>query len=199
MRRASHLLVLGVLIACAASVEAGEREWRDKRKTYDDALAKVEADRGKSADDSKKAMEDLRKAADAMLGEKGTQPKTVEHVLAHGFTSPKRPVAELALDLLKRVDDAKAQRDLLKAFEDAQGTTRQLLLEVVRILPGPDVTLTFVKLLRDRDELVRLGAARALGSRGADARAAAEPPLTKALKDDSIAVRFAAARSLETL
>lgn len=196
MRRARELVLIGLLLVCATA-GAGEREWRDLRKAYDEALSKVESDRGRDPAESKKAFDALRAAADKLKGE--SQPKTVEHLLAHGFGSAKRPVAELALDVLKRIDDAKAQKDLLKAFEDAQGAQKLLLFEAVRQSAAPEATLAFVKLLRDRDEAVRVAAARALGARGADARATAEPPLTKALKDESRLVRLAAARSLETL
>jgi hypothetical protein len=189
------LLVLTLLVVAA---RGGEREWRDARKDYDDALAKVEADRGRDADASKKALDALRAAA-AKLGPAGGEEKTTEYVLDHGVKSPRRAAAQVALDLLAQVTDARATRALTKAFEGADGATKALLGEALHRNPAAEVTTAYVRALRDRDEATRALAARCLTGRGADARQAAEGPLTRALRDDSLLVRLEAARALESL
>ncbi len=188
--------LLALLVLPKPQARAGEREWRDLRKTFDAALAGVDGDRGKDAEASAKLREDLRGAVDKLLGE--SEQKTAELLVPH-LTHRKRFVAEVAWDVLQRVRDPKATKDLVKAYEGAQGVTRALLGQALRQNPSADVTTAFVKAMRDRDAELRLAAASALGGRGAEARAAAEPVLTRALKDDVMAVRWAAARSLETL
>lgn len=69
--RVLPLVAAGALLALVAlpkpQARAGEREWRDLRKTFDAALAAVDADRGKDAEASAKLREDLRGVAGASM------------------------------------------------------------------------------------------------------------------------------------
>lgn len=198
VRAVVRLLPLAALLALTASgAHAGEREWRELRKAYDAALSAVEGDRGRDPEATRKAHTALRDAAAKLLAE--SEQKATEHVLASGLSSRARAASEIAWDVLQRVRDPRATKDMIKAYEGASGTTRALLGHALRLNPSADVTTAFIKAMRDRDAEVRAAAARALGSRGAEARAGAEPALTRALKDDAVVVRWAAARSLETL
>lgn len=197
MRRAAAGLLLTVLTFVALTARAGEREWREKKKAYDEALAAVEGDRGRDPKVTEKAVVALRASADALLGE--SEQKAVEHLLEHGLSSSKRPAVEIAYDVLQRVREAKGTKELVKAYEGADGRTKLVLARALRGNPAADVTEAFVKALRDRDAAIRANAASALGSRGAEALGPGQGALQKALKDDSMGVRWAAARSLETL
>lgn len=188
------LLVLLALAAPAA--RAGEREWRELKKAYDDALAAVEADRGRDPEASKKAAAALHEAAGKLLGE--SEVKATELLLG-ALSNRRRVIAEPAFDALLRVRDARATRELIKAYDGASGATKLLLARALRGNPAPEVTMAYVKALRDRDAEARAAAAAALGARGQEARATAEAPLTRALKDDAVVVRWAAARALEAL
>ncbi|MCO5167841.1 MAG: hypothetical protein M9894_15970 [Planctomycetes bacterium] len=187
---------LSLLLALAPAAHAGEREWRELKKAYDQALAEVEADRGRDPEASKKAAAALHEAAGKLVGE--NEAKATEALLG-ALSSRRRVIAAPAHEALTRVRDARATRELIKAYDGAQGTTKHLLARALRANPAPEVTMAFVRALRDRDADARAAAAAALGARGEEARATAEGPLGRALKDDAVVVRWAAARALEAL
>jgi hypothetical protein len=196
LRRVAPLAVLVALVVTSQAV-ADEKKWREQKKVYDEALAAIEGDRGVDLKKLGEAITTLRGAAAAMMAE--NQQKTVEHLVANGLGG-KRAASEEALNALAtQVTEPKAARDLQKAFEDAAGKQKLLLAEALRGQASEEVTMAFVKAMRDKDADVRAVAARALGSRGAAAKEAAQAPLQKALKDESLRVRWTAARALEQL
>ncbi len=196
-RAGAAAVVTGLLMGAGGPARAGERELKAATKAWDEAVAAVERDRGRDPKATQEALDALGKAATALLAEdKGK----VAEVLLGQATSANRAVSEAAREALARTaGDAKAERAVRKAFEGADARGKLLLGPLVAAQAGDEPTLALVKTLRDKDEVARAAALRALARRGAAAREAAEGPVRQRLRDDARHVRFLAAAALAAM
>ncbi len=97
-----------------------------------------------------------------------------------------------ATEVLGKIGDSRAVEPLIEALKDI---VREIAIESLRKIGEPAVE-SLIKALKDKDTLIRSGAAKALGKIG-DKRAVES--LTEALKYGDIFVRSAAAEALEKI
>lgn len=129
--------------------------------------------------------------------------------MAKSATSRKRRIEALAKQLRSRSSDARADAalrlgeletaEVLPILEtrlhDRSPEVRMRVVEALAHVPGSDLR-HFVSALDDRDELVRVCAAEAIGNRGRSAAGRASTALRRALTDPSPLVRSYAASAL---
>ena len=194
MRRAAWALTLSILAVTPAA--AGEREFRDQRKAFEDAietLPPLDAEAEVLAAGEKK----LQDALDGMFAEapeSATQYVVKDHLGSESYIDVKRRV----LRKLSGLNEPRAVKALLRDYRGAKGELALLLTPVIAKLPGEEATQALARHLRARDDALVLAAVRGLGKRGAEAGDEA-PKLERFLRDDSLSLRWAAAEALETI
>jgi hypothetical protein len=194
MGRAS---IFGCVLLCAATASAGEREWRTARKAYDEARDAVESDRGRDEKALSAALTKLTTKTTALLSE--DELKAVDHLLDEPLASETQSVVRMTVDGLSRVTNKRAAKAIAKALSKAKGTEKLLLIRVGAEVRQPPVLSALVKLLKDRDEWVRVATCKALSDHGESAKDSAKGPLKRLLKDSSLRVRVLAADALQTI